>query len=232
MQVRDIMTRTVVSATPETSVLDLATLMVDHRVSAIPVVSGGSLVGIVSEADLLHRYELGTQREAGVRPWWRRLFLDDDAPWSYVEAHAMRVRDIMTTPVVSVEDDASVGDVAALFESRNIRRAPVLKAGTMVGIVSRADYVRALVARAEIRRDHRPKSDESIRRALLEELESHRWWRPDRSQVAVQDGIVRISGLFDSPQEQLATRVAAENITGVRGVEDTRSLSVPPGGYL
>jgi CBS domain-containing protein len=232
MQVRDIMTRTVVSATPETSVLDLATLMVDHRVSAIPVVSGGSLVGIVSEADLLHRYELGTQRDAGVRPWWRRLFLDDDAPWSYVEAHAMRVRDIMTTPVVSVEDVASVGDVAALFESRNIRRAPVLKAGTMVGIVSRADYVRALVARAEIRRDHRPKSDESIRRALLEELETHRWWRPDRSQVVVQDGIVRISGLFDSPQEQLATRVAAENITGVRGVEDTRSLSVPPGGYL
>ena len=104
--------------------------------------------------------------------------------------------------------------------------------GTMVGIVSRADYVRALVARAEIRRDHRPKSDESIRRALLEELESHRWWRPDRSQVAVHDGIVQISGLFDSPQEQLATRVAAENITGVRGVEDTRSLSVAPGGYL
>ena len=232
MRVRDIMTRTVVSATPETSVLDLATLMLDNRVSAIPVISGGSLVGIVSEADLLHRYELGTQRDALERPWWRRLFVDEDAPWSYVEAHAMRAGDIMTTPVVSVEDDAPVGDVAALFESRNIRRAPVLKAGTMVGIVSRADYVRALVARAEIRRDPRPKSDESIRRALLKELESHRWWRPARSQVAVQDGIVQNSGLFYSPQEQLATRVAAENITGVRGVEDTRSLSVAPGGYL
>ena len=138
MQVRDIMTRTVVSAAPETSVLDLATLMLDNRVSAIPVISGGSLVGIVSEADLLHRYELGTQRDARERPWWRRLFIDEDAPWSYVEAHAMRVRDIMTESVVSVEDDASIGDVAALFESRNIRRAPVLKAGTMVGIVSRA----------------------------------------------------------------------------------------------
>ena len=102
----------------------------------------------------------------------------------------------------------------------------------MVGIVSRADFVRALVARAEIRRDQSPKSDESIRRALLKELESHRWWRPDRSHVAVADGIVQISGLFDSAQEQLATRVAAENITGVRGVEDTRSLSVAPGGYL
>jgi len=232
MRVRDIMTRAVVSAAPETSVLDLATLMLDNRVSAIPVISGGSLVGIVSEADLLHRYELGTQRDAAARPWWRRLFFDEDAPWDYVEAHAMRVRDIMTTPVVSVEDDASVGDVAALFESRNIRRAPVLKAGTMVGIVSRADFVRALVARAEIQRDPRPKSDESIRRTLLKELESHGWWRPDRSQVAVQDGIVHISGLFDSPQQRVATRVAAENIAGVRGVEDTRSLSVAPGGYL
>jgi CBS domain-containing protein len=232
MRVQDIMTRAVVSATPQSSVLDLATLMLDNRVSAIPVISGCSLVGIVSEADLLHRYELGTQRDAVERPWWRRLFVDEDAPWSYVEAHAVRVRDLMSTPLVSVEDDASVGDVAALFETRNIRRAPVMKFGTMVGIVSRADFVRALVARAEVRRDQSPKSDEAIRRALLKELESHRWWRPDRSQVAVQDGIVQISGLFGSAQEQLAARVAAENITGVRGVEDARSLSVAPGGYL
>jgi len=232
MRVEDIMTKTVVSAAPETTILDLATLMLENRVSAIPVISDGSIVGIVSEADLLRRYELGTQRDAVARPWWQRLFADKDAPWSYVQAHAMTVKDIMTTPVVSVEDGASVGDVAALFESQHIRRAPVLKAGAMVGIVSRADFVRALVAQAEILRDPRPKSDEWIRRELLEELESHGWWHPDRSRVAVQDGIVQISGLSDSPQEQMAVRVAAENIAGVRGVEDTRSLSVAPGGYL
>lgn len=138
----------------------------------------------------------------------------------------------MTTPVVSIEHDASVGDVAALFDSRKIRRAPVLKAEAMGGIVSRADFVRALVARAEFRRDPRPKSDESIRRALLRELESQRWWQPDRSRVTVKEGIVHISGLFDSPQERVAARVAAENIVGVRGVEDSRSPSVAPGGYL
>lgn len=231
MRVRDIMTRDVISAGPETSVLALAAMMVGRRVSAIPILSGNSLVGIVSEADLLHRYELGTQRDAGTQPWWRRLFTDD-ASWSYVEAHAMRVEDIMTTPVVSVDDDATVGDVAALFESRKIRRAPVLKAEQMVGIVSRADFVRALVARAEIRRDPGPKSDESIRNALLHELESQRWWQPDRSRVTVRDGIVHLSGLFDSPQEQAAARVAAENVVGVRGVEDSRSPSVVPGGYL
>lgn len=232
MKVRDIMTRTVVSAAPETNILELATLMLENRVSAIRVISDGSVVGIVSEADVLRRYELGTQRDAVPRPWWRRLFVDEDAPWSYVQAHAMTVKDIMTTPVVSVEDGASVGDVAALFESEHIRRAPVLSAGAMIGIVSRADFVRALVSRVETRRDPRPKSDESIRRALLEELESHSWWRPDRSRVDVRDGIVHVSGLFDTPQEQVATRVAAEKLPGVRGVEDTRTLSLAPGGYL
>ncbi|MEO6896476.1 MAG: CBS domain-containing protein [Caldimonas sp.] len=232
MRVRDIMTRTVVSAEPETSVFDLATLMLDNRVSAIPVISGGSLVGIVSEADLLHRYEIGTQRDATPQSWWRRIFVDDDAPWSYVEAHAMRVKDIMTTPVVSVDVDASVAEVAALFESRKIRRAPVMSARSMVGIVSRTDFVRALVARAHIRRDPRPRSDETIQRALIHELESHRWWHPDQSRVSVRDGIVHLSGLFESPQQRLATRVAAENIAGVRGVEDTRTLAVAPGGYV
>lgn len=232
MRARDIMTRDVISVGPETTVLELAALMLDNRVSAIPVLSAGSVVGIVSEADLLHRYELGTQRNAETQPWWRRLFDADDAPWSYVEAHAMRVGDIMTTAVVSVEHDASVGDVAELFESRKIRRAPVLKAQAMVGIISRADFVRALVARAKTRRDPRPKSDESIRRALLNELEAQRWWQPDRSRVTVKDGIVHISGLFDSAQERVATRVAAENIVGVRGVEDSRTPLVAPGGYL
>ena len=232
MKVRDIMTRTVVSAAPETNILELATLMLENRVSAIRVISDGSVVGIVSEADVLRRYELGTQRDAVPRPWWRRLFVDEDAPWSYVQAHAMTVKDIMTTPVVSVEDGASVGDVAALFESEHIRRAPVLSAGAMIGIVSRADFVRALVSRVETRRDPHPKSDESIRRVLLEELESHSWWRPDRSRVDVRDGIVHVSGLFDTPQEQVATRVAAEKLPGVRGVEDTRTLSLAPGGYL
>src|SRR6187431_1878559 len=112
MQVRDIMTKAVVSVDPDTSVLDLAALMLDNRVSAIPVISGGLVAGIVSEADLLRRYELGTQREVGEKPWWRRLFADEDAPWSYVEAHAMRVQDIMTTPVVSVDHETAIGDVA------------------------------------------------------------------------------------------------------------------------
>ena len=191
------------------------------------MINCGTLVGIVSEADLLHRYEIGTDRVASARPWWRRLFSADEAPWNYVESHAMKVRDIMTTPVVSVTEDTSVADLAELFESRHIRRVPVLKHGAVVGVVSRADLVRALVAQAKTRHEERLTSDEAIRTALLAELESQSWWQPFRCDVSVVDGIVHISGLLDSVQEKDAARVAAENIPGVRGVADSRSVPIP-----
>jgi CBS domain-containing protein len=210
MQVSDIMTRTVISAAPDSSVLDLAALLVDNRISAVLVINCGTLAGIVSEADPLHRYEIGTDRDPSARPWWRRLFTSDEAPWNYVESHAMKVRDIMTTPVVSVTEDTSVADLADLFESRHIRRAPVLKHGAVVGIVSRADLVRALVAQAKTRRTERLTSDEAIRVALLAELGAQSWWQPLRCDVSVVDGIVHISGLLDSVQEKEAARVAAE----------------------
>jgi CBS domain-containing protein len=232
MQVSDIMTRTVISAAPDSSVMDLAALLVDNRISAVLVINCGTLVGIVSEADLLHRYEIGTDRDPSARPWWRRLFTSDEAPWNYVESHAMKVRDIMTTPVVSITEDTSVADLAELFESVHIRRVPVLKHGAVVGVVSRADVVRALVAQAKTRHKERLTSDEAIRTALLAELDSQSWWQPDRGDVSVVDGIVHISGLLDSVQEKEAARVAAENIPGVRGVEDSRSVLIAAGGYM
>jgi CBS domain-containing protein len=230
MQVSDIMTRTVISAAPDSSVMDLAALLVDNRISAVLVINCGTLVGIVSEADLLHRYEIGTDRDPSARPWWRRLFTSDEAPWNYVESHAMKVRDIMTTPVVSITEDTSVADLAELFESVHIRRVPVLKHGAVVGVVSRADVVRALVAQAKTRHRERLTSDEAIRTALLAELDSQSWWQPDRCDVSVVDGIVHISGLLDSVREKKAARVAAENIPGVRGVADSRSVPIAAEG--
>ena len=232
MQVSDIMTAAVISASPYSSVLDLAALLVDNSISAVLVINFGTMVCIVSEADLLHRYEIGTDRDPSARPWWRRLFSGDEAPWNYVESHAMKVRDIMTTPVVSVTEDTPVADLAELFESRHIRRAPVLRHGAVVGVVSRADLVRALVAQAKTRHMERLTSDEAIRVALLAELEAQSWWQPLRCDVSVVDGIVHISGLLDSVQEKDAARVAAENIPGVRGVADTRSVLIPAGGYM
>jgi len=232
MQVRDIMTRNVIRAAPDASVLDVAALLVHHHISAVPVVDGDSLVGMVSEADLLHRDELGTQRDPATLPWWRRILAGDDAAEAYVQAHATKVRDLMSTPVISVTESTKLGDLAELLESNGIRRAPVLRAGRMVGIVSRGDFVRALLAQARVKHGEHARSDASIQRALLAELESQGWWRPRRCDVTVSDGVVHIAGPLESEQDRVATRVAAENIPGVRSVEDTRVLSIPSGGYL
>ena len=232
MKVREIMTRSVVSVSPDTPVSELAELLIERRISAVPVIEGDALVGIVSEADLLHRYEIGTERRLAARPWWQRLFANPESPWGYVESHAKKVRDIMTADVVSVPEDMAAAEVAELFESRHIRRVPVVKGEKVVGIVSRTDFVRALVARGKIRRHEHSKSDESIRRAVLAELESQPWWRPLYCDVTVTQGVVHVSGLLESPEEKDAVRVAAENIEGVRGVDDQRmTLYIPAGGY-
>ncbi|MEO8122514.1 MAG: CBS domain-containing protein [Burkholderiales bacterium] len=231
MHARDIMTKGVISVAPETSVVEAAALMVSKRISAVPVISEGAVVGIVSEADLLHRYELGTQRDPAPPSWWRRIFESDSSSWSYVEAHAMKVRGVMTSRVVTLKEDTPVADIAALFEKHKIKQAPVIKAGLAVGIVSRADFMRALVARAKPGRKPRPKGDAAILRALLAELDSQPWWRPSRSKVSVRNGVVNYAGEIDDPEEKLAARVAAENIPGVRGVEDSRSIAIPAAGY-
>jgi CBS domain-containing protein len=231
MQARNIMTSPVIRTTPDASILEAAALLVDNRISAMPVVNGDAVVGIVSEADLLRRSEIGTQRDSSTHRWWRRIFASDKGPWNYIEAHAMKIGDIMTTPVVSIGEDMPVSEIAELFESHKIKRAPVLRAERLVGIVSRSDFVRALAARAKLEHDTQPKSDESIRVALLAELESQSWWRPDRCRLIVKDGVVHYSGEYDGPEEKIAARVAAENIPGVRAVEDSRSISSVAPGY-
>lgn len=231
MRARDIMSKSVVSVTPETSVLEVAALMVDHRINAVVVISGGAVVGIVSEADLLHRYELGTQRDPAARPWWRRILDADAAVSSYIEAHAMKVRDVMAKQVFTVEQDTPAIDIAALFEQHRIKQAPVVKDGSVVGIVSRFDFVRALVARTQRRQDAHPKSDAAIRRALLDELASQPWWHADRSDVSVEDGVVHFTGQVNTLDEKAPARVAAETIAGVRAVKDSRTEVVPAAAY-
>ncbi len=231
MRALDIMSKTVISVTPESSVLEAAALMVDNRINAVVVISGDAVVGILSDSNLLHRYELGTQRDPAARPWWRRIFDADAAVWSYVEAHAMKVRDVMATHVITVEENTPAADIAALFEEHKIKQAPVVRAGSLVGIISRADFVRALVARSQRGHESQPNSDAAIRRALLAELESQPWWYPDRSTVTVSGGVVHISGQVSSLDEKAPARVAAENIPGVRAVEDSRTEVVAAAAY-
>jgi CBS domain-containing protein len=219
MKARDIMTAPVVSIGPDATVREIAALLLDLRISALPVLDAGRLVGIVSEADLLHRHEIGTERSR--RPWWLRMLSGDASLDEYIKSHARRARDVMTHKVVSVEDDAPVSAVVSLLERHGVKRLPVLRGGRLVGIVSRSDLVRAL-ARRQRPAKRAPQGDEAIRRQLVAELKRHPWWRRVYSSVVVADGFVHFWGTVETQAERDAARVAAENVPGVRGVEDHR----------
>jgi CBS-domain-containing membrane protein len=223
MKARDIMTSPVITVGPDTAVRHIAGLLFEHRISAVPVLDNGKLVGIVSEADLLHRHEIGTDRSAGSGSWWLQLFSSDRSISKYIKSHAMRARDIMTPDVVSVTPDTPVAEIATLLEKRGIKRVPVLQDGRLAGIVSRSNLVQALAAKGRLM-NAGDSSDGAIRVRLTAELEGQSWWRPTTSNVIVTDGVVHYFGMIDSEdhRQRQAARVAAENVPGVRAVEDHR----------
>jgi CBS-domain-containing membrane protein len=222
MKASDIMSSPAITVGPQTPISDIAALLAGHRISAVPVVEHGRLVGIVSEADLLHRHEIGTDRTMPAGPGWLRLFNADSSAAEYTRSHAVHARDIMTRKVVSIAADAAVGEIVALLEKRKVKRLPVLRGHELVGIVSRADVVRALAAKARSISTAQPGDDEAIQAGLVAELERQPWWRSPYSSVRVSDGVVHYLGIIDSYDERDAARVAAENVPGVRGVEDHR----------
>jgi CBS domain-containing protein len=226
MNAKDIMTSPVITITPDTLVHETAELLLERRISGVPVVTDGAVVGMVNEGDLLQRHEIGTDGEAPERSWWQRLIERDRFPAEYVKSHARRARDIMSRHVVSVTEDTPARQLASIFTARHIRRIPVLRDQRLVGIVTRADLIRALALTTRDIEAPRAQSDEAIRARLLRELERQRWWRPEWSALYVQDGVVHYRGLIHSDDERQAARVAAENVPGVRGVEDDRMTGI------
>jgi len=220
MKARDIMTTNVVTITPQTGVREIAALLARHRISGVPVLEGGRLAGIVSEGDLLRRHEIGTEARYPSRRWWLGFLRGDGDPAEYVKSHAVHAADVMTRKVVSVEEETPAAVIAGLFERRRIKRVPVMRGGELVGIVTRADLVRALAATAPAAPVESP-DDGEIRARLLAELAGHSWWHAI-SNVIVADGVVELYGFYDSEEARRAARVAAENIPGVRRIEDRR----------
>lgn len=219
LKAKDVMTTPVITVGPDTPVREIAGLLFKHRISALPVLDEGRLAGIVSEGDLVHRYEIGTA-DAGRGSWWQRIFSPDHAVADYVKSHARRARYLMTEEVVTVSPDTPVARIAQLLDRHRIKRVPVLQDGELVGIVSRSDLVRALAVRERVKSD--AVDDGAIYEQLSEELERQPWWRHLMTNVVVSDGVVHYYGAFDSEAHKEAARIAAENVPGVRGVEDHR----------
>jgi CBS domain-containing protein len=217
MRARDVMNRAVATTTAETTVEEVATLMINLRISGVPVLDrNGQLVGIVTEGDLLRRAETGTERR---RSRWSKWFsANSRLAAEYIKSHARRVEDIMTRGVVSVGELATLGEIAELMETKRIKRIPVVNDGKIVGIVSRADLLQVLASGGAASADEN--SDRLIRDRLLAELRRQKWANSADSNVVVSDGVVHFWGTVGSEEERRALRVVAENIPAVRGIED------------
>jgi CBS domain-containing protein len=226
MNAADVMTHAVVTATPDTTVEELARRMLANRISALPILDGTALIGIVSEGDLLRRQlaENGAHRP---HPLQELLGNRDSLAVAYVHDHGRVARDLMTTPVVTVDASLPVSEVAALLQTRRIKRVPVTQEGLLVGIVARADLLRALACHPSPPAAHR--GDAQIRAAVLAELSHHRWGTlPGEFSIIVRDGVVHLWGLTRSEEQHRAVVVAAASVPGVQDVRDHLGHYSPP----
>ena len=222
MQAQDVMTTVVATVPADATVLEAAKLMLERRISALPVMDDKDrVIGIISEGDLMRRAELGTGE---ARSWWLRL-LAEDAAQDFIRTHGTAIRDLMSAPVVSVRRNAPLQDIARLFEKHRIKRVPVLEAGRLVGIVSRADLVRRL-ATLPVRPARRAADDRTLRRQVLKQVASS-GIDALYVNVTVDGGTVHLWGSMRSDVEHKALRVAAKSVAGVRKVED-HTYVMPP----
>ncbi|HTQ35074.1 MAG TPA: CBS domain-containing protein [Stellaceae bacterium] len=234
MKAADIMTRNPVSVTPQESIAEAARLMLQHRISGLPVTDDdGAVVGVVTEGDLLRRAETGTERHR-VR-WLEFLLGPGRLAADYVDAHARKVGEVMTgDPAVAAPHD-DLADIVTTMEKRHVKRVPVVEGRKLVGIVSRADLVRALVhnlAQEKLALAGKPTSDDEIRDGILAIVENERWGPRFSINVAVNHGVVDLHGTVTDDRARVALIVAAETVPGVKAVHDHLVWVEPSSGLV
>ncbi|CAN7748522.1 CBS domain-containing protein [Rhizobium sp. LjRoot258] len=217
MLVRAIMTPSPVTIVASSSILDAAKLMLDNRVSGLPVVdANGVLVGMITEGDFLRRHELGTDRK---RSWLREwLTSPGKIADEYVRAHGRRVEELMTPQVTVISPKDSISDAVRLMERNDIKRLPVVSDGRLVGIISRSDLLRAV---SQLQQPTTPSvGDTAIQAAIEAELTKQVWSRNGFIRCHVANGVAELAGTIFDERERLAAKVAAENVPGVKSITD------------
>ena len=215
MRARDIMTTNVVTVSPETDIAEAVRLMLERQISGVPVIDdSGRLAGILTEGDLMRRAELVTGRQS----WWiNPTSSPEREAKAYVKAHGLKVKDVMTKEVVTINEQEPLDRIAMVFEERGIKRTPVMRSGKIVGIVSRANLLRSLATK---RISDAAPSDSQIRSAILTTAMEGAAIRVILVDVTVDDGVVHLWGNTASEAECEAIRVVAENTKGVREVQN------------
>ena len=229
MRLKDVMTKDVVCVSPQTTVAEALETMTRLRVSGLPVIDAtGALVGVVSEADFMHRVELGTERPTS--SWLGSLLMPGRAAEIYAHAHARRVEEIMSADVVTVDEAKSLCEAVAIMEKRGVKRLPVMREGQVVGMLTRADLVRTL---ASLFRDFHSRplaSDAEILQRIRGEMGSQPWAPTATIEVAVKDGVIGLRGSLTDERERIALRALVEGVEGVREIRDDVVLVEPYSG--
>jgi CBS domain-containing protein len=228
MYARDVMTTNVVSVTPDTPVEEIARTLLNHRISAVPVIdANGRVMGMVSEGDLMRRPESETHRHTA---WWLGLLASPaEQAAEFIKSHGRTAEDVMTQPVITVEDDTRLEEVADILERLQIKRVPVLRENKVIGIVSRANLLHGLVAAklaGTVTAD-----EEAIRASLLEAIQKETGVQDQYLNVTVSNGTAHLWGVVRSEAERNAVRLAAEHTIGVRAIDDHVGV-IPPGIYV
>ncbi|NPU12313.1 MULTISPECIES: CBS domain-containing protein [Bradyrhizobium] len=217
MRAHQIMTRPVITVTPDTSIVDAANIMLQRHVSGLPVVdTGGKLVGVVSEGDFIRRTEIGTGRKRG--RWLRFILGPGKSAADFVHEHGRKVSEVMTKSPLTITEDAALAEIVELMEKNHVKRLPVVKGDQVVGIVSRANLLQAVATLGRQVPDPTA-DDDHIRNRVIDALDKNDWC-PFGLSVIVKDGIVHLSGVITEERSRQAAIVATENVAGVKKVHD------------
>ncbi len=217
MKIIEIMTKDVVTVAPDTPVQEIARLMAQKHISGVPVVDAdGTMTGIVSHSDLLHRPETGTEPR---RRRWIDLFADPDTlARAYTKTHGMKARDIMTRKVVWVDAQSDLRDAADVLDKRDVKRVPVLENNRIVGILSRGDVVRAFAMQPP--RQAGQVSDAAVQTAIQKRFAEQNWLDATFVSVSVRDGVAELSGIIRSKAQLAAVETMVEETSGVTAIRN------------
>jgi len=228
MKARDVMTPRVISIETDAPIMQAVRLMLQNRISGLPVVGPkGELVGMVTEGDFIRRGELGTQRHRN--RWLEFLIGPGRLADEYVHARGRKVEEVMTREPITVTEDTPLDEVVRLMERHRIKRLPVMQAGKLVGIVTRANIMHALVSLAA--ETKAPAGDDAtIRAQILAECGKQSW--APMANVVVRNGVVELWGSITDERERQALIVASENVAGVKTVHDHLVWIEPNSGFV
>lgn len=228
MNAAELMTSPAVTISVDATIDEAVRLMLADRLSGLPVVDGSDrIVGVLTEGDLLRRVELGTERK---RPRWLDFLFGSGAEArDYVHAHGRRVSEVMTESPTCIGERAPLSEIVDLMEKRRIKRLPVTREGRVVGVVSRADVIRALASRKVTTA---PTSDRDIHDQILAGFRTQTWGPVSLVGVDVDHGEVTLSGAILDERERDAIRVLVENTPGVTRLHDNLAWVGPEGLYL